>query len=140
MANKIIKVIGNELYHSGILGQKWGLRRYQNEDGTYTELGKIRRRKGSDDYERARELKKKGVKNLSNKELQDYNNRANLERQFKQNSGVGANFVNKYKNVVIASAAGLTGAATIAKGKDIVNALKDAATTLNELSKYQIDF
>ena len=33
---------GQELYHHGILGQKWGLRRYQNEDGTYTEEGRLR--------------------------------------------------------------------------------------------------
>ena len=31
--------------HSGIIGQKWGKRRFQNDDGTYTELGKERRRK-----------------------------------------------------------------------------------------------
>lgn len=28
--------------HHGILGQKWGVRRYQNEDGTLTEAGKKR--------------------------------------------------------------------------------------------------
>lgn len=44
-----------ELYHHGILGQKWGVRRYQNEDGTLTDEGKIRygknlssKEKGSD--------------------------------------------------------------------------------------------
>lgn len=31
-----------ELYHHGIKGQKWGVRRYQNADGTLTEAGKKR--------------------------------------------------------------------------------------------------
>ena len=32
----------NELYHHGILGQKWGIRRYQNPDGTLTPAGRER--------------------------------------------------------------------------------------------------
>lgn len=56
----------NELYHYGIKGQKWGVRRYQNEDGSYTTLGKMRRTYG--DYS-------SGKKDISkvNRSHSDYN-------------------------------------------------------------------
>ena len=40
---KVIKE--DELYHHGIKGQKWGVRRFQNPDGTLTAEGKKRYRK-----------------------------------------------------------------------------------------------
>ena len=40
----------NVLYHHGIKGQRWGVRRYQNQDGTYTEAGKKRYRNIQDKY------------------------------------------------------------------------------------------
>ena len=38
----IIVNADNDLQHHGILGQKWGVRRYQNPDGTLTGAGKKR--------------------------------------------------------------------------------------------------
>lgn len=38
--------LDNYLAHHGIKGQKWGIRRYQNEDGTLTAEGKARQKNG----------------------------------------------------------------------------------------------
>ena len=42
----------NNLQHHGIKGQKWGVRRFQNEDGSLTNAGKKRYSDGSD-YDKA---------------------------------------------------------------------------------------
>lgn len=39
-----------ELYHYDILGQKWGVRRFQNPDGSLTEEGRLRYSKGKSVY------------------------------------------------------------------------------------------
>lgn len=97
----------NDLCHWGIKGQKWGERRYQNEDGTYTEEGKERRRKDTARYAASKTAFDRGrdltgtLRNIVNKqknkrayedidltkktdqELREYINRYNLEQQYK---------------------------------------------------------
>ena len=53
----------NTLVHYGTKGMKWGERNYQNPDGTYTELGKERRRVGYKETKSEAEKKKKTLAN-----------------------------------------------------------------------------
>lgn len=71
-----------ELYHHGILGMKWGVRRYQNEDGSLTEIGKRRREKMSEEGWRYKELSKKRPEQLTNQELRQLNERRQLLNQY----------------------------------------------------------
>ena len=99
----------SELRHHGIKGQKWGVRRFQNKDGSLTADGK--KRYGADDYKNTLdkvksagkivdEVKKyndstqkssdpnmerrirKSITELSDKELQQRVNRLNMEDNY----------------------------------------------------------
>lgn len=48
----------NELKHYGVKGMKWGVRRYQNYDGTYTQEGMKRYNKSMENYEQKRSAEK----------------------------------------------------------------------------------
>lgn len=50
----------NSLQHHGILGQKWGIRRFQNKDGSLTSAGKKHR----DRYERAADASERDADDL----------------------------------------------------------------------------
>ena len=119
-----------ELYHHGIKGMRWGVRRYQNKDGSLTDAGQKRydrdirennakkkdnrikidgpdaKRWAKEDLERTKKAvdasssltrdlksieretrptsvkKKMDLSNMTDKELRDRINRANLEKQY----------------------------------------------------------
>ena len=54
-----------ELYHHGIKGQKWGVRRFQNPDGSYTEEGKRRRNSSNTVRFGNKEIKKSTLKKVA---------------------------------------------------------------------------
>lgn len=91
----------NELLHYGILGMKWGIRRYQNYDGTLTSAGK-KRYGGDDNGDSVRVITKgendggsvspdssqarsvKPVSEMSDDELRAFLNRADMERRYNE--------------------------------------------------------
>lgn len=79
------------LSHHGILGQRWGVRRYQNKDGTLTAAGKRRAQQLETEYgnltrkslSTQSHTSTKSVSEMSDDELRQVINRKNLEKQYR---------------------------------------------------------
>lgn len=73
--------MNKELYHYGVLGMKWGRRRYQNKDGTLTAAGKARK---NSEVKKQRKRDVKNRRTLTDAELKQKIERLKLEKQLKE--------------------------------------------------------
>lgn len=103
----------NELYHHGIKGQKWGVRRFQNEDGSVTPAGAERYYEGDGTSNAS---KKKGLSDGQKKALK-------VGAAVVGTAAVAAGAVyvaKKYKNLKLSS----INNSTLSTGKDVVNRIE----------------
>lgn len=127
----------DELYHHGILGMRWGIRRYQNKDGTLTPAGKRRADKMKEEYTaltgkrlirkpttksaKSEDVKKpKKIKEMSDQEIKDMITRLDNEKRLASLQADTASTGTKIKNTVLKDV--LAPAATEA-GKSLVKDL-----------------
>ena len=96
------------LYHHGVKGMRWGIRRYQNEDGSLTDRGKQHYGIADGGNKRLYKAYKKELKRYGK-----WRDKANVELQRKK----------ALKHIKLAGSAAAMSAALIAANEDAVDAL-----------------
>lgn len=119
----------DHLEHYGILGMKWGVRRYQNENGTLTTEGKARRLEGKNksknNYDSgSKNWKMRDARHLSDDELNRRNSRLQRERQYRDltEPPIRKETRQILKKILVGTAVGVTTAYVASKYKGALEA------------------
>lgn len=123
------------LEHHGIKGQKWGVRRFQNKDGTRTALGKKRESSPDAKEKEARKADVKNRRTMPDADLKKRIERMRLEKEYKtlvdEDTAPGKKYVSEIlsaagkKTLTIAAAGALAYGVKAAMTKEFD--LKEAA-------------
>ena len=91
-------MIVNELTHHGIFGQKWGVRRFQNRDGTLTPKGEARRDKKDNKWAETKGEKVKAKTQQAVKKDMNQFVKNELNATFKTNGKLTSESILRYNN------------------------------------------
>ena len=136
----------DEIYHHGILGMKWGRRRYQYEDGSLTPEGRKRYGYGPGEDKSDKTAQNKTlrpVSSMSDQEIRDFLARKDLERRYqeyvesitpkpKPKGAAAKKFFGKVGDIV--------GSGAESAGKELVKKMMVhyGATAINKIAKKEI--
>lgn len=127
-------IIGGELYHHGIKGQKWGIRRYQNSDGSLTDAGKKRAKKKFSQKSNSRLIFELNRYNDANT-VYDIMRKRNNSYATESITNYGRNFFEKESR---------TYSKQIAKGKDmseiLMKELQERGANIKKVTSYGRSF